>query len=162
MMQNPRPDGRGLNIKLSVLDQLKNFHGALANALAAGNALGDLVADLNHDLEGTCSHALAAADAKLLIDHVNALGILGDGILLAGLSALAALRAGLDHDAAILLISDTDAGLILVELLIEHGGAGDHTLETCIALGMISYLNLLHYGETSVVIKIMSAARTFF
>lgn len=144
------------------LDQLENVHGTLANALAAGDALGDLVANLNHDLEGTCSYALAAADAELLIDHVNALGVLGDSVLLASLSALAALRASLNHDAAVLLVADADAGLILVKLLVESGGAGDHALETGIALGMISYLYLLHYGETSVVINIMSAAADYF
>ena len=76
-------------------------------------------------------HAFAAADALLLVDHVHAgLGVLGDGIVLTGLHALAALDADIGLCTAVLAGDDTDAAVVLVELLVERSGAGADTGQT--------------------------------
>ena len=145
-----------------LFDDLQDLHGTSLCADAAGNALGSRALALHdHNLHGACLDALAAADAQLLVDHVDAgLGVLSDGTVLTGSHALAALDAGIGLCAST-LCNNLDAGQIGVKLLVESGGAGDHALETGIALGMISYLYLLHYGKTSVIIIIMSAQRTY-
>ena len=87
---------------------------------------------------------LAAGNALLLVDHVNAgLGVLSDGLVLTDLHALAALDADIGL-CCVALCNNTDAGQILVKFLIECLGAGLNTLQTGHA-GLI-FLNgeLLH------------------
>ena len=80
----------------SVFHDLEDFHRAGLGADAAGDALrcGKPLL-LNEDAERAGFLALAALDAELLVDHVNALCVLGDRAVLARLGALAALDA--DH-----------------------------------------------------------------
>ena len=113
------------------LDDFKDVHGTSLNADAASNTLtGGAAFFHDHDLHGTCFHALAAGNAELLIDHVNAgLGILGDGALFAGLFTLSALDAGhrlctgsLGHD--------LDAGIIRMEFLVKSIGASLDAFQT--------------------------------
>ena len=111
---------------------------------AAGNALGYLFGGVDHDLHRAGLGALAAAHAELLVDHVHALGVLGDGALLADLGALAALGTCLDVDDAGILQPHADAGLFLVVHLIISGGAGVHALVARVALGRVLDLDLFH------------------
>ena len=128
-----------------LFNDLQNFHGAGLDADAAGDALGNgVLVLLDHDLHGADLDALAAADALLLIDHVDAgLGVLGDGLMLADLHALAALDA--DHGlGAGALCGDLDAGQILVKVLIESNGAGANALQASHTLGVLLNREFLH------------------
>ena len=107
---------------------LQHFHGAGLDTDAAGDALGSGVLQA-HDLHGADLHALAAADALLLVDHVHAgLGVLGDGLVLAGAHALAALDANVGLG-SIALSNDLDAGQVGIKFLIESLGAGLDALQ---------------------------------
>ena len=99
---------------------------------------------MNHDLHGADLDTLAAGNALLLVDHVNAgLGVLGDGTVLAGLHALAALDA--DHGLGTgTLGNDLDAGQVGIKLLVECLGAGFHALQTGHALAGLINSELLH------------------
>ena len=114
-----------------LLDDLQDLHGAGLGADAAGDALGGGSILVLHDqTEGASLGALAAAGAELLVDHVHAgLGVLGDGALLAGTHALAALHTGIHLDGAV-LFNDLDAGLIGIEFLVESVGASTDALQT--------------------------------
>ena len=128
---------------------LQQFHGAGLDADAAGDALGCGTFGLHdHDLHGAGLHALAAANTELLVDHVYAgLGILGNSAMFAGTHALTALDAG--HGLGTGALSDhLDAGKILMEFLIECGGAGTDALQTCHALDILFNSKLLHVSET--------------
>ena len=103
---------------------------------------------MNHDLGGADFDALAAANALLLVDHVNAgLGILGDGFMLADLHALAALDAdtGLGTGA---LGNDLDAAQVGIEFFIESVGAGTDALQAGHALSILLDSKLLHCRYT--------------
>ena len=128
-----------------LFDDLQNFHGADLYADAAGDALGNGVAFLMyHDLHGADLDALAALDALLLIDHVNAgLGILGNGFMLAGFHALAALDADIGLSAGA-LGKNLDAGIVLMEFLVKSFGASTDALQACHALYIFLNGELLH------------------
>ena len=128
-----------------LLHDFQNIHGANLNADAAGDALGGGILGLHdHNLHGAGFYALAAADAELLIDHVNAgLGILGDGAGLTSLHALATLDA--NHGLCTLALSNhLDAGQVLMELLIKCVGAGADALQTCHTFSILLNNELLH------------------
>ena len=73
-----------------------------------------------HDLHGANLDTLATADALLLVDHEHTgLGVLSNGLMLAGAHALAALNADIGLSCAILTGNDTNAGQILIEFLIK-------------------------------------------
>ena len=63
----------------------------------AGDTLGRiiLVLILHHYAERTCVNTLAAVFTFLLVDHINALCVLADGVMLAGFLTFAALYAEL-------------------------------------------------------------------
>ena len=133
-----------------LFDDFQDLHGSDLDTDAAGDALGNRIAFLmDHDLGGADFDALAAANALLLVDHVNAgLGILGDGFMLADLHALAAL----DADAGLCagaLGDDLDAAQILVEFLIERLRACAYTLQASHTLGIFLNYQLLHRKEFS-------------
>lgn len=134
-----------LSVYVLLFDNFQNLHGASLDADAAGNALGGVgcVLCLDQNMEGADILALAAANTELLIDHVNTLGILGDGAVFANSGTLAALNAnhGLGHT---LEIHDLDAGLIGIEFLIESIGAGTDTFQTCHALGTLFHSQFFH------------------
>ena len=115
-----------------LFNDLQNFHGACLNTDTAGDALGNrIVSFVDHNLHGADLHALAAAVAQLLVDHVDAgLGILGDSAGLADLHALAALDADIGLGSTVLAGDDLDAGLGHIIDLIESFGAGPDTLQT--------------------------------
>ena len=119
-----------MSVKRSALGDLQNLHGAYLDADAAGDALGSgsHAGLANHDPEGASLFALAAADAELLVDHVDAgLGILGNGALLASSNTRTALDAG--HGANLTgTLYDLNAGLILMEFLIEGLRASTNAL----------------------------------
>lgn len=127
------------------LHNFKHFHGAGLDTDAAGDALGGGILGLqNHDLHGAGFHTFAAANALLLVNHVNAgLGVLGNGLMLAGLHALSALNAhiGLGTGA---LGDNLNAAVVLVEFLIERLGTGANALQTRHALRIFFYRELLH------------------
>ena len=63
-----------------------------------------------HDLHRAGSHTSTATNTQLLVDHVHAgLGILGDGAMLAGAHALAALDADIGLGLTVLAGDDLDA-----------------------------------------------------
>ena len=130
-------------VLLVVLDDLQHFHRARLGADAAGDALGGGFSLQHHDLHRAGLDALAAADALLLVDHVNALGVAGDGLVLAGAHALAALDAGIDLRLTVLL-DDLDAGLARIAHLIERLGAGQHAAQACHAANILLNRQLFH------------------
>ena len=114
-----------------LLNHFQHAHGTGLGADAAGDALGGRTLALeNDDLHGTGLCAFAAADAVLFIDHVNTgLGILGDGVMLTGLHALAALNADVGLCAGALR-HDLDAAQILMKFLIKCLRTCPDTLQT--------------------------------
>ena len=128
-----------------LLHNLQNFHGAGLGADAAGNALGGRILGLeHHDLHGTSFDTLAAADTLLLVDHVHTgLGILGDGIMLTGAHALAALDTdvGLGTGA---LGNDLNTAQGNIKLLIKSLRAGLNTLQACHTFCIFLDSELLH------------------
>ena len=106
-----------------LLDDLQDLHGASLDTDAAGQALGGrTLLGQNHNLHGAGLNALTAADALLLVDHVNTgLGVLSDGFMLAGTHALAAL--------------DTDVGLGSASLLNNLDAAEGHVVHLIKSLG---------------------------
>ena len=139
--------------KKLLLYDFQQFHGAGLDTDAAGNALGSGILGLqDHDLHGAGLDTLAAADALLLVDHVNTgLGILGNGFVLAGTHALAALDADIGL-CSIALCNDADAGKVFVKILIECFGAGLDTLQASHTLSVLFNSELLHKGILSFVI----------
>ena len=141
---------RGVSLALFLcnllLNDLQNLHGAGLDTDTAGDALGNRIAILlNHDLHGACFHALAAADAELLIDHVHTgLGILGNCPLLADFHALAALDTDIGLSACA-LGNDLDAGQVGIELLIKSLRATLDTLQACHALGGFIDSEFFHF-----------------
>ena len=142
------------------LHDLQHFHGACLDADAAGDALGGNggFRYLDDHAEGADLLALAAAGAELLVDHVHALGILGDGIGLADLGTFSALYAGHGLGFAILL-HDADAGLILMEFLIKRFGTGPDALETRHAFHAFFHCQSFHMPLLYVLNWIPSAGR---
>ena len=132
-----------------LLHDLQDLHGAGLDADAAGDALGGGILRLqDHNLHGTCFHALAAGNAVLLIDHVNTgLGILGNGIVFTDLHAFAALDTDIRFRTAILTGNDLNAGIIGMEFLVKCLGAGIHTGKTCHAFHIFLNSELLHNGQ---------------
>jgi hypothetical protein len=133
-----------------LLDDFQDLHGASLDTDAAGNALGGRCFRLqDHDLHGAGFHALAAGNALLLVDHVDTgLGVLGDGLMLASLHALAALNA--DHGlGSIALCSDLNAGQIGIEFLIKCLRASLNALQASHALGIFLNSQLFHNGGFS-------------
>ena len=124
---------------------LQDLHGTSLDTDATGNTLGNRSLFLMyHDLHGAGLDTLAAADALLLVDHVHTgLGILGDGFLLTGAHALAALDAdiGLCTGA---LSHDLDAAQIGIKFLIKCHGAGADALQTCHTFSILLNNELLH------------------
>jgi hypothetical protein len=81
---------------LGVLFDVQNSLGASLDTDPAGNTFTGtgFALCLDHYLEGAGLDTLATVDAKLLVDHVHALVVLGDGAGFAGFGAFATLRAG--------------------------------------------------------------------
>ena len=140
-----------MNTDILLLDDFQNLHGASLHADAASDALRCGIFRLqHHDLQGANLHALAAADALLLVNHVHAgLGILGNGLSLAYLHALAALNAS--HGlGGISLRNDADTAQILVKFLVKRLGAGLNALQAGHALSILLNSKLFH-GNTPLV-----------
>ena len=131
--------------KLLLFDDLQDFHGACLNTDTAGDALGSGIAFLqNHDLHGANFNTLAARNAQLLINHINAgLGILSDGAMLANLLALTALDAGHGLSAGT-LCNDLDAGQVFIEFLKESVRASTDALQASHALYILFNSKLFH------------------
>ena len=120
-MKSFRTAGK-LSLFCLCLFDLQDLHGTGLRANSAGDTLARvlLILSLDDQAEGTGLHALAAADTFLLIDHVNALRVLGDRFLRTGFRALSALYAG--HGLrrhAVLLHFDVDAGIVLAVSLVK-------------------------------------------
>ena len=124
---------------------LQDLHGACLDADAAGDALGSRIFGLHdHDLHGAGLNTLAATDALLLVDHVHTgLGVLGNGLMLTGTHALAALDANVGLG-SVALGDDADAGQIFIKFLVERFGASLNALQTCHTLGIFLYSKLFH------------------
>ena len=91
-----------------------------------------------HDLHRAGSHTSTATNTQLLVDHVHAgLGILGDGAMLAGAHALAALDADIGLCFAVLAGNDLDAGIDGIGFLIERFGASLSALQASHAFGIL-------------------------
>ena len=118
--KNERPKGRS-SFRSLLLNNLQDLHGADLGTDSAGDALGSgILGFQHHDLHGAGLHALAAANALFLVNHVHTgLGILGNGLVLTGAGALAALDAGIGLG-AVSLGDNADTGVVLVELLIKR------------------------------------------
>ena len=128
-----------------LLYDLQDLHGAGLDTDAAGDALGSGRLGLqDHNVHGAGLNALAAADTVLLVDHVDTgLGILGNGLVLAGTHALAALDAGAGLGLTV-LCNDLDAAEGLVSFLVESLGAGTGTLQACHTLSTLLNRQFLH------------------
>ena len=103
---------------------------------------------MNHYLGGANLHAFAAADTIFLVNHVNTgFGILGDGPVLTGLHALAALDAhvGLRTGA---LRYNLNATVSLVKFLLKGLGACPDAFQARHALGILFHRELLHSRTT--------------
>ena len=109
---------------------LQDFHGASLDTDAAGDALGSRTLILHdHNLHGAGLDALAAANALLLVDHVDTgLGVLGDGLMLTGAHALTTLDADVGLGNASLL-NNLNAAEGHIIFLIECLGAGLNALQ---------------------------------
>ena len=130
---------------LLLFDDLQDFHGASLDTDTASNALGSGILGLqDHDLQGADLDALAAGDALLLVDHVNAgLGVLGDGLVFTDLHALAALDADIGLSSTVLL-NDVDAAQSHIVNLVESLGTGLDTLQASHAFCAFYNSELLH------------------
>jgi len=128
-----------------LLHDLQHVHGAGLGADAAGDALGGVVGvvGLEADAEGAGLLADAAAHAQLLVDHVDALGVLGDGAGGAGLGAFAALHAHHGLRLALYLF-DLDTGLVRVEHFIKRHGARLDALQAGHTFHILLYGQLFH------------------
>ena len=126
-------------------DDFQHTHGAGLDADPAGNALGSGVFGFqNQHLHGAGFHTLAAADAVLLVDHINAgLGILGNGIMLAGSHALAVLDAGVGLCAGA-LGNNFNAAQVLMKFLVEGFGTCADTFQAGHALYVFLHRELFH------------------
>ena len=126
-------------------DDLQDLHGTNLGTDAAGDTLGRGTAFLqDHNLHGARLNALAAGNAELLVDHVNAgLGVLSDSTVFADLCALTALDAG-HRLCGVTLCNDLNAGIIGMELLVKSVGASLNTLEACHTLCTFFNHELLH------------------
>ena len=99
--------------------------------------------DLHQHVERTDVLALAAADTQLLVDGVDALGVLGDGLVLTDRGALAALDA--DHGLGRTLeFDDLDAGLVRIKFLVEGVGTCADAFQTCHTGGALFDSEFLH------------------
>ena len=143
-MKNGQPAGCPFKITLLFHD-FQDVHGTSLGADTAGDTLGSSAAFLHdHNLHGAGFHTLATRNAQLLVDHVNAgLGVLGDGLVLTDLHALAALDA--DHGlGSAVLLNDVDAAQGNVIDLIESLGTGLGTLQASHAFCAFYNSELLH------------------
>ena len=123
-------------------DDFEHVHGASLYADAAGDALSSGVV-INDNLEGADFCTLAAANAELLIDHVNALSVLLDSACFTNLCALTALDA--DHGLGFAVLFDyLDSGLIGIKYLIVSFGTGAYASETCHASCFFVYFQFFH------------------
>ena len=79
----------------SALNDLQHLHGTCFGAQTAGNALGSKFGSFGQpdDLHGADLDALAAGLAEFLVDHIYALGVLGNGVFRAVSGTFAALDA---------------------------------------------------------------------
>jgi len=94
-------------------------------------------------MEGAGLDALAAANAQLLVDNINALGILGNSTGFAGSSALTTLDT--NHGLGLALqINDLDTGLVGMELFVKSLGASLNAFQTCHALSALFDSQFLH------------------
>ena len=145
MRGSPDSGARRIGEYVLFLDDFQHFHGTGLGTDAAGDALGGRALALeNDDLHGAGFHALAAADTVLLVDHVNTgLGILGDGIMLAGSHALAALNARIGLCAGSLR-DNPDAAQILMKFLIKCLGTCPDTFQTGHALRVFFNREFFH------------------
>ena len=129
----------------SALDDLQHLHRAGLGADAAGDALLRELGALGQqaDVHRADLDALAAGDALLLVDHVNALGVLGDGLLRAVAGALAALDA---HEGGGLrpLHTDLNEGLVRVLGLEPRLRAGDGAAQAGLAVDVFLYGQFFH------------------
>ena len=132
------------------LHDLQDLHGAGLDADTAGNALGNRILRLvDHDLHGADLNALTTAHTVLLADHVNTgLGILGNGAVLAGLHALAALNTDIGLRAGT-LGNDLDAAQIRVKLFIKRLRASLNALQAGHTFRIFLNSQLLHFGKIS-------------
>ena len=138
----------------SGVDDLEQLHGASLGAQAAGNALGSVGSALDQDDQvlGASLNALAAGLALLLVDHVHAGLVLGDGVLGASLSALAALGADGGGDNAADQI-DLQASLVLMEFLVVGLGASLDASQTSLTLNTTLNGKLFHLTVPRLFIK---------
>ena len=133
-----------------LFNDLKDLHGTSLYADSAGDALGSGIFRLqNHDMHGAGFHTLTAANALLLVDHVNtSLGVLGNRLMLAGAHALATLNTGLGLCSGS-LGNNADAGQSLIELFVERFRAGTDTLQTSHTFCIFFYSELFHTRKLS-------------
>ena len=124
------------------------IHGACLDAFAAHDALGrGLAFNHDHQVQGAGLHAVAALDAQLLIRHPDALGVLGDGFVGAGLGALAALNAG-GGNGLTLLFHNLDARLEFVDLFVESHGAFHYAADAAHAFIFFDATQTLHFSSS--------------
>jgi len=101
-----------------------------------------------HNMHGASLNTLTAADTVFLVDHVNAgLGILSNGIVLAGFHALTALNTYIGLCAGT-LGNDLNSRVIGMKFLIESLRAGTNTFQACHTFYIFLNSELLHFKNT--------------
>ena len=123
-------------------DDFQNIHGASFYAETAGDALSSGVF-VNNDLEGADFCTLAAANAELFVDNINALSVLLDCACFTNLSALTALDAYHVLGFAV-LFDNLDSGLIGIKYLIVSFGTRTDASEASHASCFFVYFQFFH------------------
>ena len=141
-----------------LLDNFEDFHGAGLDTNTTGDALGSngRILGLDQNMERANILALATANTELLVDHVNALGVLGNGAMLTDSGAFAALHA--NHWLGLALkIHNLDAGLILMEFLVERIGTCTHTFQTGHAFCALLNRQLFHINTPLISLYVVTS-----
>ena len=133
----------------------QDAHGAGPGTKAAGDALGGGAGSRgkDHDMHGAGLHTFAAGGALGLVDHVHALGVLGDSALRAGAGALAAHDAVVDLGLAVRLGDNADAAQVRIKGLVKRLGAGTHTAQACLAGILFADNQFFHMRKASYRLK---------
>jgi len=99
----------------------------------------------DHDVHRALADAFTAGNAQGLVDHVDALRILGNGVLRADACAFAALDAGEILELSVAEILEMNAGVIRIVLFIECQSTCPLAAFTSRAIVLIDYCKLLHF-----------------
>ena len=102
----------------------------------------------HHDMHRALADAFAAGNAEILVDHVDALRVLCDGMLRADARAFSALDAGKVLELSVAQILKMYAGILRIRLLIKSLSTGYLAGFTSGAVVLIYDDKLLHFQHS--------------